>query len=76
MKNEIKKHYVGQIPFDLGGNQLHYPDPSCYFFTEWDINTKIGKLYDGKVMDLNQFTLKEDIYLEPKTFYGWTSSND
>lgn len=74
-ENENEKLYKGQIPFGSMGNQLHYPEPSYYFFIEWDSNTKIGKLEDGKVVDLSQFVLKEDIYSEPKNFSGWISSN-
>lgn len=64
-----EKHYIGQIPFDLNNNQLHYPECTIYDFLEWDPKTKIGKNQDGSIIDLKNFKLEEKIFNKPILIY-------
>ena len=45
------KHYIGDIPFNIWGDQLHYPEhdyPRDLSADEWDGKTiRIARLYEG-----------------------------
>lgn len=70
------KIYSGQIPFDLKGNQLHYPEIFYFDFLEWNSFLKIGKDSDGKKINLNieGVELTEDVYETPKKLYSFSES--
>ncbi len=63
MSKKKSKAYVGIIPFDEEGNQLHYPDIRVFNCTEWENATKIGKVFKSwqtpneiESIDLSSYT--------------------
>lgn len=76
MSKKFNKIYSGLIPYDLQGNQLHYPESFYHDFVEWDNKTRIGKNSDNVIFDLNVegVELEENIYPEPRKLYSFSDT--